>query len=101
MDLVTYWWDQYGKRADTVDARVGRTGDKLDAIQLTLAGMATKDGIRNWGLAVIAIVIAGGIGMGAIMLQALGNQLSALQFGLSAVQAVVAASHVTQSTQPT
>jgi hypothetical protein len=78
---------------------MGRVEDKLGAIQLTLAGMATKDSIRNWGLAVIAIVIATGVGMGAIMLQASGNQLSAFQPGLNSVQAVVSASQVTQPTR--
>lgn len=99
MDLVTYRLDQYEKRADSADARMGRVEDKLGAIQLTLAGMATKDSIRNWGLAVIAIVIATGVGMGAIMLQASGNQLSAFQPGLNSVQAVVSASQVTQPTR--
>jgi len=58
-----------------------RIEDKLSAIQLTLAGMATEDSIRNWGLAVI--VIATGVGMSAMMLQVSGNQLSAFQSGLS------------------
>jgi hypothetical protein len=37
--------------------------------------------------------------MGAIMLQASGNQLSAFQPGLNSVQAVVSASQVTQPTR--
>jgi hypothetical protein len=101
MDLVTYRLDQYEKRAGSADARMGRIEDKLGAIQLTLACMATKDSIRNWGLAVIAIVIATGVGMGAVMLQASGNQLSAFQSGLSSVQSIVAAAQVSQPGQPT
>jgi hypothetical protein len=101
MDLVTCRLDQYAKRAKTADACMALIETKLGAIQLTLAGMATKDSIRNWGLAVIAIVIATGVGMGAIMLQASGNQLSAFQSGLSSVQAIVSASQVNQLSQPT
>ena len=91
MDLVTYRLDQADKRAEAADARMARVEEKLGAIQLALAGLATKDAIRNWGLAVIAIIVATGMAMGALLLQSSGNQLSAFQAGLSAIQAVAAA----------
>ena len=96
MDLTSYRMDQYEKRADAADAKMSRVEDKLTAIQLLLAGHATKDFIRNWNLAVIAIVLASIAGMGAIMLQSSGNQLSAFQAGLSSVQAIVAAAQTGQ-----
>lgn len=92
MDLTTYRLDQAEKRAEAADGRMARIEDKLSAIQVTLAGLATKDAIRNWGVAVVAIVLATGIGVGAVLLQSSGNQLTAFQSGLSAIQAVVAAS---------
>jgi hypothetical protein len=94
MDLMAYRVDQIEKRAEAADARMARVEDKLTAIQVTLASLATKDSIRNWGLAVAAIVIASGIGVGAMLLQSSGNQLTAFQSGLSAVQAVTAAAQV-------
>lgn len=91
MNLLDYRMEQYEKRADAADARMARVEEKLTAIQVTLAGLATKDSIRNWGIAVIAIVVATGLAVGAMMLQAAGNQLSAFQAGLSAVQTAVSA----------
>jgi hypothetical protein len=73
---------------------MARVEDKLTEIQVTLAGLATKDAVRNWGIALVAIVVATGIGVGAILLQSSGNQLSAFQSGLSAIQAVTAAAQV-------
>jgi len=91
MDLVTYRLDQFEKRADAADARMARVEDKLTSIQVTLAGLATKEAIRNWGLALAAIVIATGVGVGAILLQSSGNQLAAFQSGLNAIQAIAEA----------
>ena len=94
MDIVNYRLDLAEKRAEAADAHMVRIEDKLGAIQIALAGLATKDAIRNWGLAVVAIVLATGIGVGAVLLQSSGNQLSAFQSGLSAIQAVTAAAQV-------
>lgn len=96
MDEITnYRLEQFEKRADAADARMARVEQKLNAIELSLASLAgsvaTKDTIRNWGLAVAAVVVVTGAGVGAMMLQASGNQLAAFQSGLSAVQAIVAA----------
>lgn len=86
--------DQFEKRAEAADGRMGRMEAQLTAIQIALASLATKDTIRNWGIAVIAIVIATGLAVGAVLLQSSGNQLSAFQAGLSAIQAVTAAAQV-------
>jgi hypothetical protein len=91
MDLTNYLLDQAEKHAVAADARMGRIEAQLTQIQITLAGLATKDSIRNWGIGVIAIVVATAIGLGAILLQSAGNQLSAFQSGLSAIEAVSAA----------
>lgn len=101
--LLNYRMDQYEKHADAADARMARVEEKLTNIQLTLAGLATKDSIRNWGIAVIAIVLATGFAVGAIMLQSAGNQLSAFQAGLSAIQTAVsiAPSHPAIAPSPT
>lgn len=91
MDVVRYRLDQFEKRADAADARMARVEEKLTAIQVALAGLATRDAIRNWGIAVIAIVLATGAGVATVLLQSSGNQLSAFQAGLSTIQAIVAA----------
>jgi hypothetical protein len=91
MDLLAYRVDQIDRRAEAADARMARVEDKLTAIQVTLASVATKDSIRNWGLAVAAIVVASGGGVGAMLLQSSGNQLAAFRSGLSAIQAAAAA----------
>ena len=91
MDLTEYRLDQAEKRAEALDARMARIEDKLSAIQVTLAGLATRDAVRNWGVAIAAIVLATGAGVGAILLQSSGNQLSAFQAGLSAIQTVASA----------
>jgi hypothetical protein len=96
MDLTTYRLDQFEKRADAADARMARVEDKLTTIQVTLAGLATKDAIRNWGLTVVAIVLATGIGLGAVLLQSSNNQLAAFQAGLSTIQAITAAAQAGQ-----
>jgi hypothetical protein len=96
MDLVTYRLDQSEKRAEAADARMARVEDKLTTIQVTLASLATKDAVRNWGLAVVAIVLATGIGVGAVLLQSSGNQLAAFQAGLSSIQAITAAAQAGQ-----
>lgn len=100
MDLTSYRLDQTEKRAEAADARMARIEDKLGAIQVTLAGLATKDAIRNWGLAVVAIVLATGIGVGAVLLQSSGNQLAAFQAGLGTIQAIVSASQAGQKEAP-
>jgi hypothetical protein len=100
MDLTNYRLDQFEKRADAADTRMARVEDKLTAIQVTLAGLATKDAIRNWGLAVVAIVLATGIGVGAVLLQSSGNQLAAFQAGLSSIQAITAAAQAGQHEAP-
>ena len=100
MDLLTYRVGQFEKRAEVADARMERIEDKLNAIQATLAGLATKDSIRNWGLAIVAIVVTTGVSVSAIMLQASSNQLTAFQSGLSAVQAVVAAAQTSPASPP-
>jgi hypothetical protein len=100
MDLLTYRMDLFEKRSDAADARMARVEDKLTAIQIALASLATKDTIRNWGLAVAAIVIATGVSVGALMLQSSSNQMAAFQSGLSAIQAVTAAAQVTPPHSP-
>jgi len=96
--LMTYRLDQFEKRADAADARMVRVEEKLNGIQVTLASLATRDNIRNWGLVLVAVIIGTGasiiaavIGVGSLFVAASGNQLSAFQSGLSAVEAVVAA----------
>jgi hypothetical protein len=49
MDLTTYRLDQAEKRAEISDARMERIEAQLTQIQVALAGLATKDSIRNWG----------------------------------------------------
>jgi hypothetical protein len=94
LGLLAYRMDQSEKRSDAVDARMVRIEDKLNAIQLALAGLATSDTVRNWTIALAAVVIATGLSVGAILLQSSGNQLSAFQAGLSAIQAVTAATQI-------
>jgi hypothetical protein len=89
MDLLAYRMSQFEKHAEAADARMARIEDRLVSVQVSIAALATKDSIRNWGLAIIAIVMAAGLAVGAILLQASGNQLAAFQSGLSAVQSVV------------
>lgn len=95
MNLLRYRMDQFEKRAEASDARMARIEDKLNDIQVTLAGMAaglaTKDNVRNWSIALAAIIIATGAAIAGLWLQASSNQLSAFQSGLSAIQAVTAA----------
>jgi hypothetical protein len=91
MDLTTYRLDQAEKRAEISDARMERIEAQLTQIQVALAGLATKDSIRNWGIAVVAIVVATAVGLGALLMQSSSNQLSAFQAGLSAIQAVSSA----------
>jgi len=100
MDLTTYRLDQAEKRDEAADVRMGRIESQLTQIQIMLAGLATKDSIRNWGIGVIAIVVATAIGLGAILLQSSGNQLSAFQSGLSAIEAVSAAHTLPPSPDP-
>jgi len=95
MDQLTdYRLDQADKRAEAADARMARIEQQLTQIQVTMAGLATRDGLRNWGMTVIAIVVATGIGASAMMMQAAGNQISAFQAGLAAIQTVVAAHEI-------
>ncbi len=95
MDVTQYRLDQYEKRADAADARLARIEDKLTEIQLSLVGVtatvATKDSVRNWGLVVVGAILATGLSVGGLFLQSSGNQLSAFQSGLSAIQAITAA----------
>jgi hypothetical protein len=51
------------------------------------SGIASKDTVRNWGLAIIASLI----GLAALMVSMQSNMLSSFQAGLSVVQAVVGA----------
>jgi hypothetical protein len=95
MDLTTYRLDQAEKRAEAADVRMARVEDKLTEIQVTLAGLATKDSIRNWGFGLTAIILATGVGVGAMMLQSSNNELAAFQSGLGAIQAVSAAHDLT------
>jgi len=95
MDVTQYRLDQYEKRADAADARMARIEDKLTEIQVTLATVAstvaTRDTVRNWGLVVVGAILATGLSIGGLFLQSSGNQLSAFQSGLSAIQAITAA----------
>jgi len=93
MDITQYRLDQFEKRADAADARMARIEETLTAIRST---MATKDNIRNLGLAVVIAVVATGLTVGAILLQSSSNQLSAFQAGLSAIQAVAAEQQLSQ-----
>jgi hypothetical protein len=91
MDVTQYRLDQFEKRADAADARMARIEDKLTEIQVTLAKVATTDNVRNWGLVVVAAILATGLSVGGLFLQSSSNQLSAFQSGLSAIQAITAA----------
>ena len=91
MDVVRYRLDQFEKRADAADVRMGRIEDKLGAIQMTLAGLATKDTVRGWAITVAAIVITTGVAAGALLLQSANNQLAAFQSGLTAIEGVASA----------
>lgn len=91
MDVTHYRLDQFEKRADAADARMARIEDKLTEIQVTLAKVATTDYVRNWGLVVVAAILATGLSVGGLFLQSSSNQLSAFQSGLSAIQAITAA----------
>jgi hypothetical protein len=118
MDVTEYRLDLYEKRADAVDARMARIEDKLEAMQVTLAGiqgtlgglatkeavagLATKDAMRNWGLTLLATMIGTSIAptlslvavmvsVGGLFTSSSANQLAAFQAGLSTIQAVVAA----------
>ena len=95
MDVTQYRLDQFEKRADAADSRMARVEDKLAEIQVTLATVAatvaTKDTVRNWGLVVVAAILATGLSVGGLFLQSSCNQLSAFQSGLSAIQAITAA----------
>jgi hypothetical protein len=56
-----------------------------------MAALPTRNDLRTWSLAVIAItvasVIAVGFGVGSLVQAGMANQLSAFQAGLSAIQA--------------
>jgi hypothetical protein len=93
MDSLTdYRLDQFEKLADAADARMQRVEDKLTEIQITLASLsgslATKDNVRNWSLTVIGIVVATVLTAGAMMMAASGNEISAFQAGMAALQTV-------------
>ncbi len=111
MDVTEYRLDLSEKRAEAADARMARIEDTLEAMRVTLAGLATKDAVaglatkqemRNWGLTLLATMIGTGIAatlsMVAVMISVGGlftsssaNQLAAFQAGLSTIQVVVAA----------
>ncbi len=91
LDVTAYRLDLADKRAEVADARMGRIEAQLTQIQITLAGLATKDSVRNAGIAAVSVIVAAIIGVGAMLLQSSSNQLAAFQSGLSAIQAVSAA----------
>jgi hypothetical protein len=102
MDATEYRLDLYEKRAEAADARMARIEDKLEAIQVTMAGLATKDAMRNWGLTLLATMIGTGIAatlslvavmisVGGLFTSSSANQLAAFQAGLSTIEAVAAA----------
>jgi hypothetical protein len=102
MDVTEYRLDLYEKRAEAADARMARIEDKLEAIQVTMAGLATKDAMRNWGLTLLATMIGTSIAatlslvavmvsVGGLFTSSAANQLAAFQAGLSTIQAVAAA----------
>lgn len=99
--------DQFEKRFEAIDARMARIEAALQSIQVTLAGLVTKEelnqvreSVRNWGIAVIAIVFAAPLGMGALFLQASANQLAAFQSSLSAIQAFAAGRDLPPKSSP-
>jgi len=89
-DLTNYRLEQVEKRYDKLDTRIQGIEEILSNIQVTLGGIATKGDMRNWGFALIAIIIASAIGLVALLLTSSSNQLSAFQAGLSAVQTKIA-----------
>ncbi len=89
-DLTNYRLEQVEKRYDKLDTRIQGIEESLSRIQITLGGIATKGDMRNWGLALIAIIVASAIGLVALLLTSSSNQLSAFQAGLSAVQTKIA-----------
>ena len=67
--LATYRLEQAEKRAEAADARMARIEGGINDIKVTLAGLPTKDSLRNYllaslavGLAIMGIVIGGIIG---------------------------------------
>jgi hypothetical protein len=58
-DVTKYRLDQYEKRADAADARMGRVEDKLTDISVKLSALATRGTV--WGA--VATVIGGGLGL--------------------------------------
>jgi hypothetical protein len=105
------------KRADAADARMAQIADKLEAMKVTLAGLATKgdvaglltkDALDNWGLTLLATMIGTGVAatvsLAAVMISVAGqftsssaNQLAEFQAGITTIQAVVAARDVRPS----
>jgi hypothetical protein len=119
MDVSEDRLDFCEKRADAADARMAQIADKLEAMKVTLAGLATKDDVAglltkdaldDWGLTLLATMIGIGVAatvsLAAVMISAAGqftsssaNQLAAFQAGLITIQAVVAA-HDARSSVP-
>jgi len=100
MDITQYRMDQFEKRADVADARMARIEDKLTAMQVTLATVATKDNVRNWGLAVVIAILATTVCVGGFVVALSSNQRSAFQAGLSAIQTLAAEQQLARPLPP-
>jgi len=65
---------------------------------------AMKDSVnqstRNWGIGIMAIVIAAVLGIGELVIQSSNNQLTAFEAGLTAIQAVSAAPDLPPAAAP-
>jgi len=46
MDMIPYRLEQVEKRYDAMDARMGRVEERLGEIQVTIAGLATKESVE-------------------------------------------------------
>jgi hypothetical protein len=90
IDLTTYRLDQHEKRMDAQDVKLDAIQTTLNRIEVNIAGLSTKDTVRNWGFGIVVAVITSVVAVGGLLFAASGNQLSAFQAGLSAVQTGVA-----------
>jgi predicted tellurium resistance membrane protein TerC len=82
------------EKRDRLETKLDRLIDEIVATRIALASLATTDAVRttarSWGLGLGAIVVAGAVGVAAVLLQSSSNQLAAFQAGLSAVATVAA-----------
>jgi hypothetical protein len=88
------------KRLEEREAHLDRIEDSMLRIENSIAAVASRDTLQNWGLAIIAALLVAGFGVGEVMLQTSGNQLIAFRAGPSTIQAAVAASPTLLNPEP-